>query len=37
MLVVAPTRKAASVASREVGAEASSPRAPLADDGYRDH
>jgi len=35
MLVVAPTRKAASVASREVGAAASSLRALLADHGYR--
>lgn len=35
MLVVAPTRKAASVASREVGAEASSLHALLADHGYR--
>jgi hypothetical protein len=35
MLVVAPTRKAASVASREVGAGASSLHALLADHGYR--
>jgi hypothetical protein len=35
MLVVAPTRKAASVASREVGASASSLHALLADHGYR--
>lgn len=35
MLVVAPTRKAASVASREVGAAASSIHALLADHGYR--
>ncbi|KRA24068.1 hypothetical protein ASD65_06240 [Microbacterium sp. Root61] len=35
MLVVAPTRKAASVASREVGAAASSLHALLADHGYR--
>jgi exodeoxyribonuclease V alpha subunit len=35
MLVVAPTRKAASVASREVGADASSLHALLADHGYR--
>ncbi|MDN3496298.1 AAA family ATPase, partial [Planococcus sp. APC 4015] len=35
MLVVAPTLKAASVASREVGAEASSLHALLADHGYR--
>lgn len=35
MLVVAPTRKAASVASREVGAAASSLHALLADYGYR--
>ncbi|KAA9148659.1 AAA family ATPase [Microbacterium lushaniae] len=35
MLVVAPTRKAASVASREVGAEASSLHALLVDHGYR--
>ncbi|MEW1963403.1 AAA family ATPase [Microbacterium sp. NPDC077644] len=35
MLVVAPTRKAASVASREVGAEASSIHALLSDHGYR--
>lgn len=37
MLVVAPTRKAASVASREVGAAASSLHALLADHGYRWH
>jgi hypothetical protein len=35
MLVVAPTRKAATVASREVGAAASSIHALLADHGYR--
>ncbi|GAA5196549.1 AAA family ATPase [Microbacterium jejuense] len=35
MLVVAPTRKAASVASREVGAAASSIHALLMDHGYR--
>ncbi|WP_448655897.1 AAA family ATPase [Microbacterium lacticum] len=35
MLVVAPTRKAASVASREVGAAASSLHALLLDHGYR--
>ncbi len=35
MLVVAPTRKAASVASREVGTAASSLHALLADYGYR--
>ncbi|WP_458042314.1 MULTISPECIES: AAA family ATPase [Bacteria] len=35
MFVVAPTRKAASVASREVGAAASSIHALLADHGYR--
>jgi len=35
MLVVAPTRKAASVASREVGASASSLHALLLDYGYR--
>lgn len=35
MLVVAPTRKAASVASREVGAAASSIHALLSDHGYR--
>jgi exodeoxyribonuclease V alpha subunit len=35
MLVVAPTRKAASVASREIGAAASSLHALLADHGYR--
>ncbi|NLP82477.1 AAA family ATPase [Microbacterium sp. CFH 90308] len=35
MLVVAPTRKAASVASREVGAAASSTHALLSDHGYR--
>lgn len=35
MLVVAPTRKAASVASREVGAAASSIHALLLDHGYR--
>ncbi|MFI8593832.1 AAA family ATPase [Microbacterium sp. NPDC078428] len=35
MHVVAPTRKAASVASREVGAAASSIHALLADHGYR--
>ena len=35
MLVVAPTRKAASVASREIGAAASSIHALLADHGYR--
>lgn len=35
MLVVAPTRKAASVASRETGAEASSVHALLYDYGYR--
>jgi nucleoside-triphosphatase THEP1 len=35
MLVVAPTRKAASVASREVGATASSIHALLSDHGYR--
>ncbi|WP_255209223.1 ATP-dependent DNA helicase [Microbacterium oleivorans] len=35
MLVVAPTRKAASVASREIGASASSIHALLADHGYR--
>lgn len=34
-LVVAPTRKAASVASREVGAAASSIHALLSDHGYR--
>ena len=35
MLVVAPTRKAASVASREVGAAASSIHGLLSDHGYR--
>lgn len=35
MLVVAPTRKAASVAGRETGAEASSLHALLHDHGYR--
>jgi nucleoside-triphosphatase THEP1 len=35
MLVVAPTRKAASVASHEVGASASSIHALLSDHGYR--
>ncbi|MEV4689059.1 AAA family ATPase [Microbacterium sp. LWH3-1.2] len=35
MLVVAPTRKAASVASREVGGAASSIHALLSDHGYR--
>ncbi|WP_223878523.1 ATP-dependent DNA helicase [Microbacterium radiodurans] len=35
MLVVAPTRKAASVASREVGASASSLHALLREHGYR--
>ncbi|MCH6230168.1 AAA family ATPase [Microbacterium sp. CFH 31415] len=35
MLVIAPTRKAASVASREVGAAASSVHALLWDHGYR--
>lgn len=35
MLVVAPTRKSASVASREVGAAASSIHALLSDHGYR--
>lgn len=35
MLVVAPTSKAASVAARETGAEASSVHALLADHGYR--
>lgn len=35
MLVVAPTRKAASVASREVGAAGSSVHALLSDHGYR--
>ncbi len=35
MLVVAPTRKAASVASREIGTAASSIHALLADHGYR--
>ncbi|MFE4726133.1 AAA family ATPase [Microbacterium sp. NPDC056736] len=35
LLVVAPTRKAASVASREVGAAASSVHALLSDHGYR--
>ncbi|MDR7187154.1 hypothetical protein J2X85_004224 [Microbacterium trichothecenolyticum] len=35
MLVVAPTRKAASVASREIGAETSSIHALLSDHGYR--
>lgn len=35
MFVVAPTRKAASVASREVGAAASSIHALLSDHGYR--
>lgn len=35
MLIVAPTRKAASVASREVGAAATSLHALLADHGYR--
>lgn len=35
LLVVAPTRKAASVASREVGAAASSIHALLLDHGYR--
>lgn len=35
MLVVAPTRKAASVAAREVGAAASSIHALLSDHGYR--
>ncbi|WP_228479276.1 AAA family ATPase [Microbacterium atlanticum] len=35
MLVVAPTRKAASVASREIGAAASSIQALLLDHGYR--
>ena len=37
MLVVAPTRKAASVASREVDAAATSLHALLADHGYRWH
>ncbi|MDL9981196.1 AAA family ATPase [Microbacterium sp. ASV49] len=35
MLVVAPTRKAASVAAREIGTAASSIHALLADHGYR--
>ena len=35
MLIVAPTRKAASVASREVGSAASSLHALLSDHGYR--
>ncbi|MGU3645177.1 AAA family ATPase [Microbacterium sp. C23T] len=35
MLVIAPTRKAATVASREVGAVASSIHALLSDHGYR--
>ncbi|WP_169581552.1 MULTISPECIES: AAA family ATPase [Microbacterium] len=35
MLVIAPTRKAASVASREVGAAASSIHSLLSDHGYR--
>lgn len=35
MLVIAPTRKAASVATREVGAAASSIHALLSDHGYR--
>ncbi|WP_460799001.1 AAA family ATPase [Microbacterium sp. GXF0217] len=35
MLVAAPTRKAASVASRDIGAEASSLHALLLDHGYR--
>ncbi|MEV5068710.1 AAA family ATPase [Microbacterium sp. LMI12-1-1.1] len=35
MLVLAPTRKAASVASREVGAAASSIHALISDHGYR--
>ena len=35
MIVVAPTRKAASVAAREIGAEASSLHALLHDHGYR--
>ncbi len=35
MIVVAPTRKAASVAAREVGAPATSVHALLADHGYR--
>lgn len=35
LLVIAPTRKAASVASREVGAAASSIHALLSDHGYR--
>lgn len=35
MLIVAPTRKAASVASREIGAAASSIHALLSDHGYR--
>ncbi|WP_404438245.1 AAA family ATPase [Microbacterium aerolatum] len=35
MLVVAPTRKAASVASREIGAAASSLHSLLSDHGYR--
>ena len=35
MIVVAPTRKAASVASREIGAAASSLHALLSDHGYR--
>lgn len=35
MLVVAPTRKAASVASREIGSAASSLHALLSDHGYR--
>ena len=35
MIVVAPTKKAASVASREIGADASSLHAMLADHGWR--
>ncbi|SBS70204.1 AAA family ATPase [uncultured Microbacterium sp.] len=35
MLVVAPTRKAASVAAREIGSRATSVHALLADHGYR--
>ena len=35
MIVVAPTRKAASVAAREIGADASSLHALLADHGWR--
>jgi len=37
MIVVAPTKKAASVAAREVGAEGSSLHALLADHGFRWH